>query len=86
MELAQYQRLRECELEAALAESQADIAAGRFVVESPAQHVARLQTMTADADDGAPARRRAAPAAATQPPARKRTGRAASRSARTKAR
>lgn len=55
MELAQYQRLRECELEAALAESRADIAAGRFVVESPAQHVARLQTMLAGADGIAPA-------------------------------
>ena len=45
MELAHYQHLRECELEAALAESRADIAAGRFVVESPARHVARLQAM-----------------------------------------
>ncbi|MDO9315278.1 MAG: hypothetical protein Q7T97_12095 [Burkholderiaceae bacterium] len=47
MELAHYQHLRECELEAALAESRAEIAAGRFVVESPAQHVARLQSMIA---------------------------------------
>lgn len=91
MELTQYQRLRECELEAALAESRADIAAGRFVVESPARHVARLQSMIAGADDGAPAasvgaKRRAAPAAATQPPERKRTGPAASRSAKPKAR
>lgn len=73
MELAQYQRLRECELEAALAESRADIAAGRFVVESPAQHVARLQTMLAGADGiapaapAAPAKRCATPA---QPKAR----------------
>ena len=89
MDLAQYQRLREYELEAALAESRADIAAGRFVVESPARHVARLQTMIAAGDDGAPApstKRRAAPAAATQPPQRKRTGPAASKSARPKAR
>jgi len=89
MELAQYQRLRECELEAALAESRADIAAGRFVVESPAQHVARLQTMIAGADDGAPAapaKRRATSAAATQSPARQRTGPAAGRSTRPKAR
>jgi len=89
MELAQYQRLRECELETALAESRADIAAGRFVVESPAQHVARLQSIIAGGDDGAPAasaKRRAAPSAATQPPERKRTGPAASRSARAKAR
>ena len=47
MELAHYQHLRECELEAALSESRADIAAERFVTESPAQHVARLQTMIA---------------------------------------
>ncbi|MBW8829377.1 MAG: hypothetical protein JF606_08095 [Burkholderiales bacterium] len=45
MELAHYQHLRECELEAALAESRADIAAGRFVTESPAEHVARAQAM-----------------------------------------
>ena len=45
MELAEYQRLRECELEAALAESSADIAAGRFVTESPAAHMARLKAM-----------------------------------------
>lgn len=47
MDLAHYQHLRECELEAALAESRDDIAAGRFVVESPAQHVARLQALIA---------------------------------------
>ena len=47
MELAHYQHLRECELEAALAESRADIAAGRFVVESPAEHVARSLAMIA---------------------------------------
>lgn len=47
MELAQYQRLREFELEAALAESRADIAAGRFVTESPTDHVARVQAMIA---------------------------------------
>ncbi len=48
MEVSHYQHLRECELEAALAESRAEIASGRFVVESPAQHVARLQAMIAD--------------------------------------
>ena len=47
MELAQYQHLRECELEAALAESRADIAAGRYVVESPAAHVRRVQALVA---------------------------------------
>ena len=47
MELAQYQHLRECELEAALAESRADIAEGRFVVESPAEHLARVRAINA---------------------------------------
>lgn len=44
MEVAQYNYLRECELEAALAESQADMAAGRFIQESPLQHVARVKS------------------------------------------
>lgn len=52
MDLAHYQHLRECELEAALAESRDDIAAGRFVVESPAQHVGRLQALTASKGPG----------------------------------
>ena len=47
MEMAQYQHLRECELEAALAESRADMAAGRVVVESAQQHVARVQALIA---------------------------------------
>lgn len=66
MELAQYQYLRECELEAALAESRADIEAGRFVVESPARHVARAKALIAS---------QAEPANATppQPKARLRT-------------
>lgn len=62
MDLAHYQHLRECELEAALAESRADIAAGRFVVESAEQHVARLQA--AIAAEGVVA----AKAAASTPP------------------
>jgi len=44
MDIAHYHYLRECELEAALAESHADVAAGRFVQESPEQHVARLKS------------------------------------------
>lgn len=44
MELAQYHYLRECELEAALAETRADLAAGRFVQESPEAHLARLDS------------------------------------------
>ena len=59
MELAQYQHLRECELEAALAQSRADIAAGRFVSESPAEHVTRLQAMVAADTPKKPARKAA---------------------------
>lgn len=63
MEVAQYQHLRECELEAALAESRAELGAGRFVVESPARHVARVQALIAtDTEESAPAMARAAPA------------------------
>ncbi len=43
MEIAQYHHLRECELEAALAETRADIAAGRTVKESAAAHVKRVK-------------------------------------------
>ncbi|MEO6032501.1 MAG: hypothetical protein ABIP61_11465 [Burkholderiaceae bacterium] len=69
MELAHYQHLRECELEAALAESRADIAAGRFVVESPAKHLTRVQAMIAadikaKAAPGATKRSRRPPASA----------------------
>lgn len=45
MELAHYHHLRECELDAALAESRADIAAGRWVKESPEAHVTRALAM-----------------------------------------
>jgi hypothetical protein len=41
----QYQYLRECELEAALAESKADLEAGRFVKETVAQHIQRISTL-----------------------------------------
>jgi len=44
MEIAQYHYLRECELEAALAETRADLAAGRFVQESPEAHVTRAKS------------------------------------------
>ena len=43
MSNAQYQHLRECELEAALAESKADLEAGRFVKETVAQHIQRIK-------------------------------------------
>jgi len=43
MEIAQYHYLRECELEAALAQTRADMAAGRFVKESPQAHIKRIK-------------------------------------------
>jgi hypothetical protein len=45
MEIAHYHYLRECELEVALAQTQADLAAGRFVKESPEAHLARLDAL-----------------------------------------
>ncbi len=45
MDVARYRFLRECEREALLARSEADVAAGRFVVESVPQHMARLERM-----------------------------------------
>ena len=45
MDVAHYHYLRECELDAALAQSQADLAAGRFVAESAQAHAARLDAM-----------------------------------------
>lgn len=47
MEIAQYHHLRECELEAALAETRADIAAGRFMKGTPAAHVKRVKKSAA---------------------------------------
>ncbi|HOZ67126.1 MAG TPA: hypothetical protein PLH13_06795 [Burkholderiaceae bacterium] len=47
MDVAQYHYLRECELDAALAQSRADIAAGCFVAETADQHMARLEEMLA---------------------------------------
>lgn len=47
MEVAQYHYLRECELDAALAQSQADVAAGRYVIESAQQHMDRLEALLA---------------------------------------
>ncbi len=45
MSNAQYQHLRECELEAALAESRADLEAGRFVNETVAKHIQRIKKL-----------------------------------------
>lgn len=37
-----YQHLRECELENAVRQAKADIAAGRYVIESAEQHIKRM--------------------------------------------
>lgn len=43
MDIAHYHHLRECELEAALLQSRADLRAGHAVQESAAEHMARLE-------------------------------------------
>ena len=45
-----YQYLRECELEAALAESKADLDAGRFVKETVSQHLRRIAKINKTAE------------------------------------
>lgn len=45
MEMAQYHYLRECELEAALAQSRADVAAGRAEQASASAHMAKLEEL-----------------------------------------
>lgn len=45
MGIEHYHYLRECELEAALAQTRADLAAGRFVKQSPEEHLARLDSL-----------------------------------------
>jgi hypothetical protein len=45
MDIAHYHYLRECELDAALAQTRADLAAGRSVQESPEAHLARLDAL-----------------------------------------
>ncbi len=45
MDIAHYHYLRECELDAALAETRTDLAAGRFVKESPEDHLARVDSL-----------------------------------------
>ena len=47
MDVTHYHYLRECELDAALAQSRADAAAGRSVIETAVQHMARLEGMLA---------------------------------------
>ena len=43
MDIAKYSKLRELELEFAVQEARADYDAGRFVAETPAEHVERLR-------------------------------------------
>ena len=78
MELAQYQYLRECELEAALAQTKAEVAAGQYVIESAEAHVARMQARL-EADQQAPplsgTKRRPAAVAAASGSSRRRQGR-----------
>jgi hypothetical protein len=45
MDMAQYNYLRECELDAALAQTRADLAAGLMVQESPEAHLSRLDAI-----------------------------------------
>ena len=45
MDMARYHHLRACALEAALAQSRAEVAADRFVQESPEAHLARLDRL-----------------------------------------
>ena len=54
MDIAHYHYLRECELDAALAQSQADLAAGRAVTESAQAHMARMNAMLAADAPAAP--------------------------------
>ena len=51
MEADDYQRLRECELEIALQEARADLAAGRVVHESVDDHLKRLDAMAIGPED-----------------------------------
>lgn len=48
MDMAQYHYLRECELEAALMQSKADIATGRVQHETAQNHMARLDDLLKD--------------------------------------
>lgn len=49
MSTEQYKYLRECEFEAALAESKADCDAGRFVRESVTRHLRRIEKINKSA-------------------------------------
>ncbi|MBA3772655.1 MAG: type II toxin-antitoxin system Phd/YefM family antitoxin [Ramlibacter sp.] len=57
MEVAQYHYLRECELDAALAQSRSDEAAGRYVTESAQAHMQRLDALLGPEPTAKPSRR-----------------------------
>ena len=71
MELSQYHYLRECELEAALAQSRVDIREGRYVKESAQAHVARALGL--NAKEASPHTRNAGKKAAIRQSTGKRT-------------
>lgn len=50
MDMAQYHYFRECELETALIQSRADLAAGHAVQETAEAHMARLDAMLRNVD------------------------------------
>ena len=52
MEMAHYYYLRVCELDAALVQSRADLAAGRFVEESAEEHTVRLEALLSNEHSG----------------------------------
>lgn len=82
MEISRYHYLRECELEVALAQSRSDIAEGRYVKESPEDHVMRAQAMIAVAEAVGSARS----AAGAAEPGRRRKAAAAVKSRKAAAR
>ncbi len=48
MDLAEFHRLRECELDLALQSSRADLAEGRWLPESVDAHLSRLEALAAE--------------------------------------
>ncbi len=45
MSFEQYSHLRTCELEAAIHETRKDLTEGRFVIDSPVDHLKRIEAM-----------------------------------------
>ena len=60
MDMAHYHYLRECELEAALAQTRADLAAGRFIQESAQAHLDRVTGKSARSPTKKSVKKRAA--------------------------